>query len=328
MKTALVFGASGQIGMPLLDLLRDDGWRTYAVSRQEHPDQPALHWLRGDLSGVRGLPNEVRCRDQLRPARSIRAVVCDDVAALRAHRRFRLDQYRCQAWFRGCRRAQRYGAVARRRATPIRDRDVARCGRHRAATDVDLRRRSRSESDADRADRAPLRPRRAAARCARHAPAGACPRSGRCRLPLHRCRREFRQDLCAAWRRNADLSRDGRARARGDGTACATCTKCRRRFSTSCSRSRMPPASPAISTKRRSRVCAAIWCSMPNPRGTISVTHRAGFDRPRRCFRSHFDETKRLLCSLGAYHKVVIQVGLQPRETVLSDADLRCFAYS
>ncbi len=58
MKTALVFGASGQIGMPLLDLLRDDGWRTYAVSRQEHPDQPALHWLRGDLSGVRGLPKE------------------------------------------------------------------------------------------------------------------------------------------------------------------------------------------------------------------------------------------------------------------------------
>lgn len=59
MKTALVFGASGQIGMPLLDLLRDDDWRVYAISRQEHVDQPALHWLRGDLAGVRDLPNGV-----------------------------------------------------------------------------------------------------------------------------------------------------------------------------------------------------------------------------------------------------------------------------
>jgi nucleoside-diphosphate-sugar epimerase len=59
MKTTLVFGASGQIGLPLLDLLRDDGWRVYAVSRHEYADQPGLHWLRGDLSGVRGLPKEV-----------------------------------------------------------------------------------------------------------------------------------------------------------------------------------------------------------------------------------------------------------------------------
>jgi nucleoside-diphosphate-sugar epimerase len=59
MKTALVFGASGQIGMPLLDLLRDDDWRVYAVSRQEHVDQPALHWLRGDLAGVRDMPKDV-----------------------------------------------------------------------------------------------------------------------------------------------------------------------------------------------------------------------------------------------------------------------------
>ncbi len=56
MKTALVFGASGQIGMPLLDLLRDDDWRVFAVSRHAHVDQPALQWLRGDLSGVRDLP--------------------------------------------------------------------------------------------------------------------------------------------------------------------------------------------------------------------------------------------------------------------------------
>lgn len=59
MKTALVFGASGQIGLPLLDLLRDDEWRVYAVSREPQADQPGLHWLQGDFSGVRGLPDEV-----------------------------------------------------------------------------------------------------------------------------------------------------------------------------------------------------------------------------------------------------------------------------
>ncbi len=59
MKTALVFGASGQIGMPLLDLLRDDNWRVYAVSRTAHADQPALQWLRGDLDDVQGYPSQV-----------------------------------------------------------------------------------------------------------------------------------------------------------------------------------------------------------------------------------------------------------------------------
>ncbi|NOT88426.1 MAG: NAD-dependent epimerase/dehydratase family protein [Lysobacter sp.] len=56
MKTALVFGASGQIGLPLLDRLRDDGWRVYAVSRSAHPEQPGLTWLQGDLARVEGLP--------------------------------------------------------------------------------------------------------------------------------------------------------------------------------------------------------------------------------------------------------------------------------
>jgi nucleoside-diphosphate-sugar epimerase len=56
MKTALVFGASGQIGMPLLDRLRDDGWRLYAVSRQPRPEQPGLVWLPGDLDRVDDLP--------------------------------------------------------------------------------------------------------------------------------------------------------------------------------------------------------------------------------------------------------------------------------
>ncbi len=56
MKTAVVFGASGQVGMPLLDRLRDDGWRVYAVSRTPRAEQPGLVWLPGDLQQVAGLP--------------------------------------------------------------------------------------------------------------------------------------------------------------------------------------------------------------------------------------------------------------------------------
>lgn len=59
MRTALVFGASGQIGRPLLDLLRDDGWRVQAVSRSAQADHPGLQWRRGDLSGDDGLPARV-----------------------------------------------------------------------------------------------------------------------------------------------------------------------------------------------------------------------------------------------------------------------------
>jgi nucleoside-diphosphate-sugar epimerase len=59
MKTALVFGASGQIGLLLLDRLRDDGWRVYAVSRTAHAEQPGLVWLRGDLSQIAELPSQV-----------------------------------------------------------------------------------------------------------------------------------------------------------------------------------------------------------------------------------------------------------------------------
>ena len=59
MKRALVFGASGQIGAPLLEKLNDAGWRVYAVSRQARSDSPGRHWLRGDFSGVQGLPEAV-----------------------------------------------------------------------------------------------------------------------------------------------------------------------------------------------------------------------------------------------------------------------------
>ncbi len=59
MRHALVFGGSGQIGEPLLLALRHGGWRISAVSRQAHPDQPGLQWLRGDLGAPPALPGRV-----------------------------------------------------------------------------------------------------------------------------------------------------------------------------------------------------------------------------------------------------------------------------
>ena len=59
MKTALVFGASGQIGLPLLDRLGDAGWRIYAVSRQARSDTPGRHWLQGDFAHMPALPRDV-----------------------------------------------------------------------------------------------------------------------------------------------------------------------------------------------------------------------------------------------------------------------------
>lgn len=49
MRHALVFGATGQIGEPLIRLLEADGWRVTAVSRNAQRDRPGLHWLRGTL---------------------------------------------------------------------------------------------------------------------------------------------------------------------------------------------------------------------------------------------------------------------------------------
>ena len=59
MKTALVFGGSGQIGTPLLDRLGDAGWRVYAVSRQARSDEPGQHWLHGDFAHMPALPRAV-----------------------------------------------------------------------------------------------------------------------------------------------------------------------------------------------------------------------------------------------------------------------------
>lgn len=59
MKHALVFGGSGQIGLPLLQRLYQDGWRVTALSRGEQTDRPGLHWLRGDLENMPELPKHV-----------------------------------------------------------------------------------------------------------------------------------------------------------------------------------------------------------------------------------------------------------------------------
>ena len=59
MRTALVFGGSGQIGRPLLDKLHDDGWRLYALSRQPQVDAPGLHWLQGSLEAPDLRPGSV-----------------------------------------------------------------------------------------------------------------------------------------------------------------------------------------------------------------------------------------------------------------------------
>jgi len=59
MRHALVFGATGQIGFPLLGLLQNAGWRVTALSRSEQSDEPGLEWLRGELPTAQGLPARV-----------------------------------------------------------------------------------------------------------------------------------------------------------------------------------------------------------------------------------------------------------------------------
>ncbi len=59
MRRALVFGGSGQIGMPLLERLHAAGWTIDAVSRNPPAERPGVCWLRGDLSRADGLPSAV-----------------------------------------------------------------------------------------------------------------------------------------------------------------------------------------------------------------------------------------------------------------------------
>lgn len=56
---ALVFGASGQLGEPLVARLRGEGWRVLAVSRAPRAAKPGLQWVRGELDAMPRLPARV-----------------------------------------------------------------------------------------------------------------------------------------------------------------------------------------------------------------------------------------------------------------------------
>ncbi len=56
---ALVFGASGQIGTPLLSGLHAAGWRVLALSRHDHQPFAGLQWMRGDFAQMPALPDAV-----------------------------------------------------------------------------------------------------------------------------------------------------------------------------------------------------------------------------------------------------------------------------
>ncbi|HEY5970514.1 MAG TPA: NAD-dependent epimerase/dehydratase family protein [Pseudoxanthomonas sp.] len=59
MRSALVFGGSGQIGVPVVERLLANGWQVHAVSRTVQEDRDRLNWLIGDLHQVHGLPSRV-----------------------------------------------------------------------------------------------------------------------------------------------------------------------------------------------------------------------------------------------------------------------------
>lgn len=59
MRSALVFGGSGQIGVPVIERLLANGWNVVAVSRTEQADRERLTWLHGDLQQAHGLPARV-----------------------------------------------------------------------------------------------------------------------------------------------------------------------------------------------------------------------------------------------------------------------------
>ncbi len=59
MRHALVFGASGQIGEPLVRRLQSAGWRVTALTREDRNDEPGLQWLRGEFSLLPALPRAV-----------------------------------------------------------------------------------------------------------------------------------------------------------------------------------------------------------------------------------------------------------------------------
>ncbi len=56
MRSALVFGGSGQIGQAVIARLLAAGWQVAAVSRQPRAPQAGLRWLPGGFDGIDGLP--------------------------------------------------------------------------------------------------------------------------------------------------------------------------------------------------------------------------------------------------------------------------------
>lgn len=59
MRTALVFGASGQIGEALLARLDAGQWQVFAVSRVPRPPSSNVLWLPGEFAAIDGLPDRV-----------------------------------------------------------------------------------------------------------------------------------------------------------------------------------------------------------------------------------------------------------------------------
>lgn len=59
MRHALVFGGTSQIGGPVVDRLRAQGWRITALSRQPVADEPGLTWLQGGFDALPALPPRV-----------------------------------------------------------------------------------------------------------------------------------------------------------------------------------------------------------------------------------------------------------------------------
>ena len=59
MRTALVFGASGQIGEALLARLSASAWQVFAVSRTPRASSSNVRWLTGEFAGIAGLPDAV-----------------------------------------------------------------------------------------------------------------------------------------------------------------------------------------------------------------------------------------------------------------------------
>nr|WP_298129385.1 NAD-dependent epimerase/dehydratase family protein [uncultured Pseudoxanthomonas sp.] len=59
MRTALVFGASGQIGEALLARLSSSAWQVFAVSRTPRAPSSNVRWLTGEFAGIAGLPDAV-----------------------------------------------------------------------------------------------------------------------------------------------------------------------------------------------------------------------------------------------------------------------------